>query len=277
MTKIAVCMSGHVRSWDYCFKSVRKFIFLNNHPNFDLFFSTWSDPGDNGKIKLVGPNSPFVTPVNAQTINERYGPWLKRYYIEDPEDCCPSVNQYPAGIVRNIASMYYKIQDSWRLMEEYEKENGFQYDIVLRIRPDLRMMSFVAQHMTAPALKNIFCIPTAERYGGYNDQFYMASRPIANVVMNLYTNYRNYYEQGAPIGNWAEALLKYQLEKYKIPIHVIHPKMVDYQLYRIPTSSPTEYNLTIHDRFDNHHLCNDPFWGNLYPAKLSQRKTIPFI
>ncbi|HEB9342879.1 TPA: hypothetical protein RZK37_001165 [Campylobacter coli] len=72
-----------------------------------------------------------VSPIELEGITE-----IKSYTIEKQSEF---VNKY--GKVVNNSKLHYGVYKAFKLMEEYEKQNGLKYDFVIRVRPDAKYIS----------------------------------------------------------------------------------------------------------------------------------------
>lgn len=147
--KVAVILTGHMRSWEQVFPNFKEKIIDRYNP--DVFIHTYSDegwwtPGDKVTETGVFDESPDI---DVGAIIKQYQP--KDIRLEDwnkslSEDI-PSLNKhfeergknYPnfAHKPRNILSMFYKLSAGVNLMNTYAALNGIQYDLVIRMRPDM--------------------------------------------------------------------------------------------------------------------------------------------
>lgn len=154
--KIALCLSGHTRSYkktyNYWYENVLK------KYNPDVFISTWDGSGviggccfallhiqDAFKPKNDLEFGKIDSKIDADNLKEKFKP--KGIVIDNPSD--EHINQVRSRFEGNldgsgqkidsIALMYYKIFDANNLKKAYELENNFKYDIVIRSRFDLAM------------------------------------------------------------------------------------------------------------------------------------------
>ena len=114
-----------------------------NKYNPDIFINTWNDEGwygQNQSDQLDGFLS-GSTKVDANEIKEAYG--AKIVEVEDFEKLKPNfvdqIQRYPNYFHRslNIYSMLYKMSKGVHSLEKYILETGTEYDLVIRMRPDM--------------------------------------------------------------------------------------------------------------------------------------------
>jgi hypothetical protein len=142
--KIAVCISGEMRFFNnrLVIDGYNKFV-QSLMP--DVFISTWDhigvsmnhgyiDPYENKQIDASLEDSIKSVYSNIKYLRiENYNTWIESIPIGVKE----SVYNGPYNPrTVNSYSQLYKIADSIDMKSKYENENGFTYDIVIRLRPD---------------------------------------------------------------------------------------------------------------------------------------------
>lgn len=144
MTRIALCYSGRPRSILECFGNHKEHFRLGQD-NVDVFAHLWFDDD------LVG--SQFRSDVGQGTwpdssvkewIDENWKP--KKILYEKPKSFESLFEkswnpQWPFAHPKdNQISMFYGIEKVINLKKEYEQENRFTYDYVVRMRTDLTFL-----------------------------------------------------------------------------------------------------------------------------------------
>lgn len=132
--KIAVCFSGQMRTALEANESIIKFL-GNQLPNIDFFFHTWDIKSEKA---LFGDlrNDTNYTQQHYESLNkllkivEIYNP--KKYLVENHNDYINTL-QYKD----NNSSLWYSWYKSLELVKNFEKENGFEYDVVIKMRFDV--------------------------------------------------------------------------------------------------------------------------------------------
>jgi len=122
--KIAICLSGQMRTAIYAWPNIKKFL-GKLIDSADFFIHTWdinsekSVWGDKTYLrkKFVIPNNDLLEYINI------YKP--KKYEIESAY--CGDEGSF----------QWHSITKSIQLKQEYENSNGFIYDIVIKLRPDM--------------------------------------------------------------------------------------------------------------------------------------------
>lgn len=171
--KVAICFSGQLRSFDLVKNSLKENL-LSQH-DCDVFCHFWNRYDGIKYENYYNPN-----------CEHEYGVYGK-YKIEDiidflkPKSLCfeyPSINQ-------NMKSMFYSIKKSNKLKSDYEKNNNFKYDVVIRARYDL----FYNKKIELKDVndKELYAF---NRFGSVyvNDWFFYSSSPIMDTVTSIYEN-----------------------------------------------------------------------------------------
>lgn len=142
--RTALCLSGHMRCWESVFPNTEAHIISKYNP--DIFISTWdtegywtspeNDPEGNGYVK----ESPVL---DVTKVIEKYDPIqisvLKQSAYQDMFNKFSQPLQEISGEIRaaNIYGQFYQMQACFGLMENYSLSNFFEYDLIIRMRPDI--------------------------------------------------------------------------------------------------------------------------------------------
>jgi hypothetical protein len=143
--RVAICLSGFLRSYRDTYES---FMECMQAPyDCDLFIYA---PDVTGAVGNLGdPRSKvwtwedYESRVNPDSVRAAYGPTLRRMtlWTYDAERFRRQTRELaeldPPGWTDRIFSMYHHVQQANRLKSEYEADQGFRYDFVIRCRPDL--------------------------------------------------------------------------------------------------------------------------------------------
>jgi hypothetical protein len=117
--KVALCLSGKPRSHERGFEYHKSN--LLTHYDVDVFVHTWNDINDN-VLDFINSN---YKPKRMITTNVFNNENLKKYPDIHPD--------WPA---RNVVHMLYSVFRSNHEKRQYELEQGFTYDVVIRSRFD---------------------------------------------------------------------------------------------------------------------------------------------
>lgn len=196
--KAALCLSGHFRTFDRCFSSLEKNII--NVLNPDIFIYT--------SVKMGYANN--FRSDNNNLVNSTIFEYLEKIYalykpvkilINDDNDSffINEANIY-APHLRNepkhpghMASMYFKIKSCNNLKINYELENNFKYDLVIRCRPDL-MFTNSFEIDTLNHLDKLI-VPNCHNYNGINDQFAYSNSTNMDTYSSVYDYLPEYFSK----------------------------------------------------------------------------------
>lgn len=160
--KIAICISGQPRTWDKCYPSWEKFIQkLNDHfsATTDIFCHAWdfnTPPHAVLAIDKLGNNhlvSDFLR-VKGQLIDDKEKDTLIQQlkpvsYLFESEEVSKKktkdlhvqsikyVNEHGNISIQFAGSQFYGVMRAAHLKKKHELENGFKYDMCIRLRYDL--------------------------------------------------------------------------------------------------------------------------------------------
>lgn len=156
--KIALCFSGEPRFVEECFSGIKKNLLETNH-NIDIFIHTWFSEKISEKVLY----SKYVSSFSGDSkINKEIIPRIIHLYnpvkisVEEPKkfihtdlDWGDSIDRYYGKgdpnlskeefskiKINNMYSFFYSNMKSILLKKEYELENNFVYDCVVRFRFD---------------------------------------------------------------------------------------------------------------------------------------------
>lgn len=218
--RVALCLSGHLRSYELTSESIQEFII--QPLSADVFIHTWDTVGISPHIdaatvrlktknvlkrvnSLLTPRQIIVEPIN-RIYGEKYRPFLtdKRSPV-------------------NITNMFYKIYKANELCNNYP----VKYDLVIRARPDLMFSSPInMQDISQAITENCVFLPNFGHFSGYNDQFAFGG----TNAMKIYSNCYNELDRWAPTVSFVpETLLKKHLTENNVDVRFTS---IYYQLVR---------------------------------------------
>lgn len=131
-TKIAICMSGHTRTFDLCRDNITTNIInplIEIGCNVNIFYSTWNDDDYNNSLSNL---KNFCTDIEVEDYDADsfFNNFSSNQYLNYHGLCCHTTSS-------NASSMYYKMKNVYNLCNNYSELNHFHYDIIIRIRPDV--------------------------------------------------------------------------------------------------------------------------------------------
>jgi hypothetical protein len=170
--RTAFCFSGELRSIDKTY-SLMKEKLMNRFSNYDIFYHTWSDDPDLSKIHYLENDS------HTKNI-------LVENRITLPERPIYDKNRRPEVFVQGLLRQLYCLKTCNSLKTQYEKENNFLYDVVVRIRPDLLLINNTCLEKNAESwdMKNYVYTTDHDDHHGYNDRFYFSNSENMDFLSN---------------------------------------------------------------------------------------------
>jgi hypothetical protein len=190
--KIAICLSGLIRNFENTFPRFKKYIMDTYEP--DIFF--YGYPNNNGLdycnkklIELYKPKKHIIQEYNSD---------LRKKICEDETKF---KNTRSETKINNLISQLYNIHNCDLLRQQYEAENNFKYDIVLRCRTDVFFFKSFEDHELTMARAGFVLIPTEWDFKNISticvsDSFAMTNSKSMSKYANLYNKYEKYYNSG---------------------------------------------------------------------------------
>lgn len=141
--KIAVCVSGQARTWEYCKENIKKVFTDTDDYQFDFFIHTW----DRNDFNFI--NDDFrIHPIQKKDNDiQNYIDWYKpkMYKIESTQEFNERLDKkwkLKEGIYEppNTLSLMYSFKKSIQLKKIWERKTGTTYDFVIKIRPDINFV-----------------------------------------------------------------------------------------------------------------------------------------
>lgn len=131
--RIAICLSGQIRSWKKCIDSWE--LIYKHFPNaqVDYFIHTWDENSYPAKFG----NTKETVKISQEEIDELTERLKPKKMIFEKAKSFSSLKNNAALDSSPYLSQYYGVLKCARLKKQYEIENDFVYDIVVRLRFDL--------------------------------------------------------------------------------------------------------------------------------------------
>ena len=124
--KIAVCMSGQLRQWEIA-KENQKWFWETSGVEIDYFIHTWDYSGDR-----EGVSQPYITRDVSREEFDKVVDWYK------PKGCMFDDRKQDFFYANDHwSSLFYSMAQSMILKRQYEIDNDFEYDLVIKTRPDV--------------------------------------------------------------------------------------------------------------------------------------------
>lgn len=219
--KTALCISGHLRTFEENYNSIKENIL--DRLDCDVFIHTWDILGLSYRFTDADLHV-TETSLLLDRIKQLYHP--KKVIIEKtktfPVKPIMQARLVDHRDIPGILSMYYKVEACNDLKREYEKENGFIYDCVIRFRGDLYVEQIIP--IDERTNLNYVFLPVFGNFGGACDQFAYGNSSVMDKYSTLYSNIERHLHSGAPFH--PEKLLLYHIEQQGLPIAKVNFKYV---------------------------------------------------
>ena len=184
--RVALCVSGQLRTWRSCLVSLRENIIDVCQP--DVFIRSWY-PLDEctaiaNELKAVSISFQSFSDEIAENLNKTTAKYNNTKHTEQ------------IGIQKNTFMMFYNIWQCDVLRKWNEVLTGQIYDYVIRCRPDMMYSNRLTIDDFKKLDDNTILLPDTNHYGGYCDQFAIGtSSGMANFA-NLFNKINDYYDGG---------------------------------------------------------------------------------
>jgi len=202
--KIAICYSGQPRQFKEGFVNQIKTFDLaksNVEDTIDTFCHFWYDHSLDGQYywDKFPERGKFdknikdwiyeeVKPIKCEFETPRI--WNFQGLVPDLKIPHPLVN---------VFSMLYSIEKSIELKSQYEKDNDFKYDLVIRLRSDLCFGNSIESfHKFTDDKVHILNEKSHTSYA-INDQFAIGSSELMNLYSHTFTNIFDLVNRGSVV------------------------------------------------------------------------------
>ena len=149
MSRIALCLSGYFSSLkdkssfgEDGFLYIKKHILdeINNGHEVDVFFHNWQPDLEEKLVNLYKPKKYIIEPqIDFNKVAEEHK--VSRAYLDKNNQLGSWQMTSKTGIgyvgPERLLSQFYSVQKSIELKKQYEEENNFKYDCVIKTRFDL--------------------------------------------------------------------------------------------------------------------------------------------
>ena len=241
--KIALCLSGQPRMFKIGYKFIEKYLLnANKEHSIDIFCHAWFNEENVGKSYSSAQNYPdghvgLVQKDTDKLIIDKFKP--KKYLIEpqiDFKEYSKGFRSHPNAKQDIMCSIFYSMYRSNELKKEYEKENNFVYDLVVRTRYDLAYYNEIKLSNQPEAFERIAVL---ENYQNDQDVFNCINKPMPDIFsfsnsknMDIFCSvYENMRELNAKLdvpfgerylGHWVRNENNIELHKFKSKVVILH-------------------------------------------------------
>jgi hypothetical protein len=249
--KIAICMSGQLRQWNMAKENQKWFWETSGITHIDYFIHTWNYSGDR-----EGVSQPYIMRDIPREEFDKMVDWYK------PKGCMFDDRKQDFFFDNDHwSSLFYSMAQSIMLKRQYEIENDFEYDIVIKSRPDVVFDPHY--HFTWEHLENNLLYTThggimEHEFGMYNvnDCVFYSNSYTMDLVMEMYAyrqrmlDKRNIIKDKLFVGSIGPGVLMQEFFRdYGITTQSIIPSAVNFRETILKLGCPTDLNLFEHNDF----------------------------
>ena len=193
--KIAVIFSGRIKSYE---QQLEYLMNLQNKFNLDFYCSINQE-----NIDLYHQN--FLNLFKVKEYNFEKSEYNEEWNKYNSKYC---VNK------KNTVSRFYNDYKCFKLIEQYQYENNFKYDIILKFRADI--VSTNEFNFIENIEKNTIYIPNEYDHCGLNDQIAYGNFDTMKIYCDIYNQIENLCKEGVDFH--PESLVLNQILKNNIRI-----------------------------------------------------------
>jgi hypothetical protein len=187
--RIAVCFSGQSRYWKEAAENIKSFFNHTHHPEHNLpievdyFIHTWN---------MNTWRMPKQHHQHFKNVYHNHGPLIEAEFKPKAME----FEHYELGrFIRAWDPMFYSFAKSLMLKREYELQNNFQYDAVVKARLDVVYNPLTKFPLSRVEPKfcytsNISNFPLEFNYYNFDDVIFYGDSPTMDLVGDLYHTYK---------------------------------------------------------------------------------------
>lgn len=189
--KTAICISGELRSIDQCWTIWESTIFsaLND---YDIFYYDYIDDPDIHKLNVL------IKTNKLKDILLEKRPLL--------DESAYKTNKRDEVNIQGMLRQLDCLKKCNILKTQYEKQHGFVYDCVIRLRPDIKLLTNDVIDFDGCDMNKLW-VCDHDQWHGYNDRFYFSSSQNMDIVSDRIDQLGEYYKLGGVIHY--ETFMKY--------------------------------------------------------------------
>lgn len=208
--RVAVLLQGEPR---FCAEFDQFLENLSEYDRVDYFICTWKQSDVDGKIlasqghRIVPPawqNIDYNWAIEKfkQLLPERHSVVKLDLIDQNTIQHEPLTNNVAVETVQsNVWKMFYSLFKANEAKSNYEKENGFKYDLVIRARPDVALTDKLNLKKLKQLIENrsTILIPFNKRCGyrvSFCDLFGIGTSEDMDVYCNIYNEALEHHARG---------------------------------------------------------------------------------
>jgi hypothetical protein len=200
--KIALVLSGQPR-----FADIAHDLGSLDYKKFDIFLHTWSGDKHPQLAPWIKRENVYLTSIDE--LIKTYKP-VKFSVTSQNEFQNNEIGAKcrDSSEINSIFHMFKSIYLADACRKEYEADNGFSYDVVIRCRFDLLTLSSIPNSKIPD--NTIYTPYLLDHKEAPCDWFFISSSPTMSAITDLYLELSNYLDFGIEVSG--EALLRHHLK-----------------------------------------------------------------
>ena len=181
--KVALCISGHARNYE---DNILEYGSIKTQLNADVFIHSYHNRGTNTRFSFNEEwDNEFLKEDDLSKINEILNP-VKQVYTEDIDTKGKLKGVYYQTQKMFLPEAHYKmIYKMWQcneLKKDYEKDNNWKYDLVIRTRFDVLPKKLDLSKFEPGKL---FCGRHNQMRDLMGDVFFIGDSQVVDTMCNL--------------------------------------------------------------------------------------------
>jgi hypothetical protein len=253
--RAAICFSGMPRNFKSVFQAHKNYIYnvLSNHGiEYDIFIHTWDntiqypkylpDEGNTSQlIEMYQPTSHKVETYDKIKMQEllqgskvnKYHEYITNKGYSNWKHKTNDIGEWKGGglLTNNTISLFYGLNEVNNLRTQYELNNNFKYDIVIKTRFDNMIFNKLNPETLKTDNTSVYCPlgyepENRDKLGTVNDISAIGSSDSMNIYMSLYTRLyellKERFDSNHPRPWHTLGLTKHNLVKNKIDIKLFY-------------------------------------------------------
>lgn len=226
--RTAVIYSGQARSFAQVFPNQYWHV-LRKLENPEFFVSVAKDDNAEAMIRLYERFDPAVVHIEH----------VEQPQIPEPTDEPAHLSGYPRSASKQaILRQLWALNRGWQFFQEKKNEEA-DYDVIVRIRSDLRFMRF---EMPLISHNPFVYTPWWSRWGGVNDRLSVMNEDAAELYFTTFTRLDEMLAAGAPLH--PETLIAESLQSF-----FVRPLVAEFNSLRMD-GTMTPFDPTVIDIAD---------------------------
>jgi hypothetical protein len=219
--KVALCLSGQARFLETCYYESMKPNLIDDL-NPDVFIHTWNTSTMVGQYFKSGGGGIMGDKIPSNLMETMVNLYQPKKYIIEPQKYFES-DKWGSRLMPGIKSdhlysMFYSINESNKLKKQYENENNFIYDWVIRIRFDMAIPSgpLNLNNLT----NNHLWVATGcfDNRNGYLDSLGYSSSQIMDIYSDTFNYVDDIADNNPDMGICGEYILRKHIDKNNISV-----------------------------------------------------------